>query len=73
MSEWQPIDSAPKDETRVLLFNRDEADFTSRSRWDVRTGGFYEQLGGWIYDGENPSYSRAHAPTHWMPLPEALK
>lgn len=63
---WRTIASAPKDEKRVLLFNPDEHPYG----WELQTGAYYEQLGGWQYDGQMPSYSNAHPPTHWMPLPD---
>lgn len=62
--EWQDIETAPKDEQRVLLFNPDEI-----GSWCVMVGAHYEQLDGWQYDGQTPRYSNAHQPTHWMPLP----
>lgn len=59
--EWQPIETAPKDGTRVLLFSG--AWFTgyyahSRYKWDP---------GKWRSD-EYPDLTN---PTHWMPLPQA--
>lgn len=63
---WQPISTAPKNEKRVLLFNPDEF----IGGWGVQSGGYYEQLGGWQYDGQTTAYSNAHQPTHWMPLPD---
>lgn len=62
---WQPIATAPTDETRVLLYNPDEGNFG----WGIQSGAYYEQLGGWQYDGQRPMYSNAHQPTHWQPLP----
>lgn len=61
MSEWQPIETAPKDGTRILMFHpRDDGDVNIRMAWWVvdRFGGH-----GWSF----PSWS---GPTHWMPLPE---
>lgn len=63
--DWQPIETAPTDEKRVLLFNPDE----EYGGWCFQIGAFYEALGGWQYDGQHPRYSNAHKPTHWMPLP----
>lgn len=62
---WQPIESAPKDGTRVLIYG--PSDFIPGGRgislasWDYSTwvGDFHEE----VYAGEGP--------THWMPLPEA--
>lgn len=56
MSNWQPIETAPREE-RILLWD---------GKW-VSTGAFieYESI-GWLmdcYDTERPT------PTHWQPLP----
>ncbi len=59
---WQPIESAPKDGTRVL-------GFVGRwviVRWAVRFSEHYGDTSGGWYDGEIDG--RAF-PTHWMPLP----
>lgn len=60
MSEWQPIETAPKDETPVLLWAN-----TRRDR----------EYSHWIgaFDGENwRDEVEGHflQPTHWMPLPD---
>lgn len=59
MSDWQKIETAPKDGTNVLLFfgNSDSRVRVSEAWWDGRAwtddiGGFVEQV-----------------ITHWMPLP----
>lgn len=61
--QWQPISTAPKDGTYILLL---EGTTTFRGHW----GKFYgESQSKWIDDG----YVNAHKPTHWMylpPLPE---
>ena len=51
---WMPIETAPKDGTRVLLSIRE----------DGLTIGYYCG-GAWIYQE-----SSWHNPTHWHPLPE---
>ena len=62
MSEWQPIETAPMDGTRVRL----------------KFPGGYEGEGSWrtTYGGEWHVKSYTHLPwssqdpaTHWMPLP----
>lgn len=66
MSEWQPIETAPRDGTRVIL------------AWDgVRVGYFLDNSAsikpwsGW----KVPSMETwpKGQPTHWMPLPEPPK
>ena len=69
VSEWQPIETAPKDGTRVILGNK----------YGVWMGEFCDtyQSG---YKPQNPwqsvllnhdyiSKQRSYFPTHWMPLP----
>lgn len=69
---WQPIETAPKDETVVLLW--------CPQSWDtdfVRVGWWFEaesphEDSGW-YDDEAASHPLTDLygePTHWMPLPE---
>ena len=76
MSDWQPIETAPKDGTSVLLFGplgvvlgrwcdaqRDTEDFYKRHQ----LLNFFSHT-GWSYD-----FVDQHQPTHWMPLPEPPK
>lgn len=51
---WQPIETAPKDGTRVLL---------STPTGKVADGAFYQRYGVWSWP-----YVMAN-PTHWMPMP----
>lgn len=52
---WQPIDTAPKDETLVLLW-ADEKVFMGS--WNSYARDWLEPIGiKWL------------SPTHWMPLP----
>ena len=70
--EWQPIETAPKDGTAVLVFP---------PTW----GGMSASIAAWDEDvyAKNPrpywrrfdtlgrvSLSRDNAPTNWMPLPD---
>jgi hypothetical protein len=81
MSEWKPIETAPKDGRDILLSNNEERHY--EDRWVVagsyekrryknsRGGkltksGFYNQF--LDNDDDGPIY-----PTHWMPLPEPPK
>ena len=56
MSEWQPIETAPKDE--LLLGYAD-----GMMRLVMWEGGAWVQVGATIEEGW-------FEPTHWMPLPE---
>jgi hypothetical protein len=74
MMKWQPIETAPKDGTRVILFRP-----TARSWAQIITGKFNLDIYAskmrpyWDTDIailEGKSATRSNAPTHWMPLPE---
>lgn len=57
MSEWQPIETAPKDGTELLCYvrNKSHGDIYDIAEW---------WNGGWWWDW-------CDDPTHWMPLPPA--
>jgi hypothetical protein len=55
---WQPIESAPKDGTRVMLA---DAEWTDIGRWRIES-----QL--WM-DDDDAGWTDPFWPTHWMPLP----
>ena len=63
---WQPIESAPKDGTRIIGadFELVETMFWTASIW---VGG-----GGWVNDLSR-SDTRIFQPTHWRPLPSPPK
>lgn len=73
--DWQPIETAPKDGTKILLFqpdvwNSDWNDYEGRYEPCVETG-FYNDCGyptGYYY----PVFP-INTPTHWMPLPSPPK
>jgi len=84
MSEWQPIETAPKDGEWFLAYgdriDDDGAPKIGAARWMPRTREYWQQTdqktqklvvedeSGWDYDLADIAY-----PTHWMPLPEAPK
>lgn len=62
--KWQPIETAPKDGTDILVFTDRgvfEAAFVGDSYWEFAVADFHGCLccSG---NGDNP--------THWMPLPQ---
>ena len=84
MSEWQPIETAPKD-GEVLLLTPEGVDI---GEWKEACGPSIDDPGhdaGWVgMRYAVPGVTGVHAkslyfsepiaqPTHWMPLPEAPK
>jgi Protein of unknown function (DUF551) len=57
---WQPIETAPKDGTDILVYSNERI---ISAHWSVPADAWVEV----VHD-----YSFA-APTHWMPLPEPPK
>jgi hypothetical protein len=66
MSEWQPIETAPKHGGNIMLWCVDLVGGNGR----VATGSWRDSYGGswWDYHMEYMLN-----PTHWMPLPEPPK
>lgn len=64
---WQPIDTAPKNGTNVLLLRDGIADL---GLWSEDRN-HYQPRPFWRYRRSVSATSdRAHQPTHWCPLPE---
>jgi len=70
MSEWQPIETAPKNATQVLIYSPERcANCTPNSagmhaaHWE---GGHW--ITGRLVKG-GVTLEPNHEPTHWMPLP----
>jgi hypothetical protein len=70
VSEWQPIETAPKDGTQIFAINN--RGNRAALRWMVGLNG----KEGWIvmFSDANPhpfwNGACGSVPTHWMPLPE---
>ena len=64
MSEWQPIETAPKDGTKVLFWHNGDIHL---AWWRKNILG-QEGFGGYGW-----SYAEFSMPTHWMPSPEPPK
>lgn len=67
MERWQPIETAPKDGTNVLLINR--ALNQAAGLWMNSISG----VGWYLRSGIRPDvfFNSHYGPTHWMPLPAA--
>lgn len=74
MGEWQSIENAPKDGTRILACRLyDDGDFNiTTTSWGICSA----QQDGFVANSGKPWW-RAYGeekliptPTHWMPLPE---
>jgi hypothetical protein len=59
--KWQPIETAPKDGTRVILCAVD-------GNYPRVAEGYY-QRDGWHWSTDENWRDSEMAPTHWMPLP----
>lgn len=74
MNKWQPIESAPKDGSVLLIFGDDEI---SIAFWEIKnTIGSWRCIGYGILayeDNGGPYYGPSRLihqnPTHWMRLP----
>lgn len=60
MSEWQPIETAPKDGEMVLLF------VPLKHNGKFHMGAYRFDNGHWWTD----SHTFVSNPSHWMPLPK---
>jgi hypothetical protein len=69
MTEWQPIDTAPRDNSIILLAGIDDLG-------DQVVGeGYWETYLWWNGEHNDPEWSWGWEaePTHWMPMPEPPK
>jgi len=81
--EWQPIETAPKDGTEVIVIHYTAYDGGMRPTVDGPfTASFCSNRWRSSWDGEEvveymdwggTDYKDIMSPTHWMPLPEPPK
>lgn len=79
MSEWLPIDTAPKDGAAIILAWAIDAD-GNKIMWNEspETAGVFVQVASWsekegwwwVYTSTIADASLHFNPTHWMPLPK---
>ena len=67
--EWQPIETAPKDGTKILAYNyyRKYAEWTGKDEYDYWIEIAYWDKDGWWINAFAPPGDKYF--THWMPLP----
>lgn len=74
MTEWRPIDTAPKDGTRILLFFpqwRCKMLFGHYTDSERREHGkVTDRHQGWHVEGIFMTLGSDPDPSHWMPLPD---
>ncbi len=72
MSEWQPIETAPKDRTTILVWcDNDVYAVWWVSRLDEH-GDAWNSFDGWgVSDNHNDPQPLRGSPSHWMPRPAA--
>lgn len=60
MSDWQPIETAPKNQRVIIQANHDATDECAMGWWDEIDGNWYYSPQGHIVQWK---------PTHWQPIP----
>ncbi len=74
MSEWQKIDSAPRDGTEILItYKQCDSWFLHNAFWMEGDGVEPEDVGWWSYLLTEVSRTQLDGccePTHWQPLPD---
>ena len=74
--EWQPVETAPKDNTEILVWNGDSVNMCTWCIVDYTRKG--ESIFGWGIPWSDCQYIdkqpiHIEDVTHWMPLPDGPK
>ena len=73
MSKWQPIETAPRDGTRILVFDGKEINTVDYSEpYYIGINKHIEIEESWVQISDS-GRATEFFPTHWMPLPEPPK
>ena len=64
MTEWQPIETAPKDGRQILVF--DGKEMAAAEYYQAKDGSAFWEIG----HSERARLYLRKTLTHWMPLPE---
>lgn len=86
--QWQPIETAPKDGTSILIFTTgkfwrdgwsDEDGWRHKNEKPHVLEAFWSKkwynhdIGGWMPANCDEEYGQLYEATHWMPMPEPPK
>jgi len=64
-TEWQPIETAPKDGTKIITCCMSPSEYTTVKAGFMVINGYDDRILSW------PLHNKVHFPaTHWMPRPE---
>lgn len=69
MSDWQPIETAPKDGTWFWAFYQKRFAECLQDQWKVAKWVGQNNYGDWIGFMDAADHEEFNQPTHWMPLP----
>lgn len=74
--EWQPIETAPKDGTLILVYNGENEGYCTgkhqigTASWEMAYSGYTDDKRcEWLSNACCDGVSN-YKPTHWMPLPK---
>ena len=74
MTEWQPIETAPKDGTVLIgKIPNGNLDFNNEIKWVSGWCALYKMEWGGMKKEIWLKLNDEHQPTHWMPLPKPPK
>jgi hypothetical protein len=68
MIEWQPIETAPKDGTDIMLFEPSYGCVIAY--WGIAPAGT-DDTEQWLESYIDERLFKSQPPTHWMPLPKS--
>lgn len=70
MSDWQPIETAPRDGSALILGGMKYGPRVAEGQWGPTT---FDRKAKSYKQGWTTSPGHEVEPTHWMPLPEGPK
>jgi hypothetical protein len=86
MSDWRPIEIAPKDGTKIVIWNQ-KYDHCPIAKWDAQDVDDDRYFFGWRLEGRHSpckscesdfigwseDQQNGYMPTHWVPLPTVAR